>query len=481
MALLDELNTPSTSGALRAATRPIDRPRPGHRHHASSRTDRHWWSPILRDGTRPLFVTGDIMAVAAAALITSADPLVAVLYSILLLGAFGASGLYRSQLNQSALDDLPRLLRSWLVATSLILLGAQLAVGEPLGLWFACVAGLLLVAVRLLATLSVRVLRSSRVIAHPTIIVGADSTGRLISDKISDNPQCGLDTIGFLDHERVPASDLAMLGGPRDFRRVLQDYQPRALIVAHSHLTEAQLIDMIRACHRHYCEVFVLPRLYQVTNLGEDTDFLGGMPLIRLRRRAYRTWGWRVKRMLDVVLSAIALVVLSPILALVAILVRIDGGPGIIFRQERVSVDGQRFQVLKFRSMRPANEAESQTQWNIAQDNRVGPIGRFLRMTSIDELPQLWNILRGDMSIVGPRPERPYYVNKFAETYGGYAARHRVPCGLTGWAQVHGLRGDTSIAERAQFDNFYIENWSLWLDVKIILMTFTSVFSKPGA
>lgn len=428
-----------------------------------------------------MFVTGDIVAITAAALITSADPLLAGIYGVLLLGAFAASGLYRSQLNQSTLDDLPRLLRSWLVVTSLILVGAQFVAGEQVVLWFACVAAALLVVVRMLATMSVRLLRSSRVIAHPTIIVGADSTGRLISEKIDENPQCGLQTIGFLDHERIAAADLPMLGGPRDFRQVLQEYQPRALIIAQSHLTEAQLVDMIRACHRHYCEVFVLPRLHQVTNLGEDTDFLGGMPLIRLRRRAYRTWGWGVKRMLDVLLSAIALVVLSPILALVALLVRIDGGPGIIFRQERVSVDGQRFQVLKFRSMRPANEAESQTQWNISQDNRVGPIGRFLRMTSIDELPQLWNILRGDMSIVGPRPERPFYVNKFAETYGGYAARHRVPCGLTGWAQVHGLRGDTSIAERAQFDNFYIENWSLWLDVKIILMTFTSIFSKPGS
>ena len=455
--------------------------RRGPSHHAGSRTDQHWWSPILRDGTRPLFAAGDIVAITAAALITSADPLLAGIYGVLLLGAFGASGLYRSQLNQSTLDDLPRLVRSWLVVTSLILVGAQIVAGEQVVLWFACVAAALLVVVRLLATMSVRLLRSSRVIAHPTIIVGADSTGRLISEKIEENPQCGLQTVGFLDHERIAAADLPMLGGPRNVRQVLQEYQPRALIIAQSHLTEAQLVDMIRACHRHYCEVFVLPRLHQVTNLGEDTDFLGGMPLIRLRRRAYRTWGWMVKRMLDVLLSAIALVVLSPILALVALLVRIDGGPGIIFRQERVSVDGQRFQVLKFRSMRPANEAESQTQWNISQDNRVGPIGRFLRMTSIDELPQLWNILRGDMSIVGPRPERPFYVNKFAETYGGYAARHRVPCGLTGWAQVHGLRGDTSIAERAQFDNFYIENWSLWLDVKIILMTFTSIFSKPGS
>ncbi|MEZ5090171.1 MAG: sugar transferase [Micropruina sp.] len=225
----------------------------------------------------------------------------------------------------------------------------------------------------------------------------------------------------------------------------------------------------------------MLPRLYEISNMGEGTDFLAGMPLIRLPRRAYRTWAGPRSAPWTWCCRRFALVLLAPVLAVIALAVRLEGGKGIIFRQERVSVDGRRFQVLKFRSMRPVDERESQTQWNISQDDRVGPVGKFIRATSLDELPQLWNILRGDMSIVGPRPERPFYVAKFAETYGGYDMRHRVPCGLTGWAQVHGLRGDTSISERARFDNFYIENWSLWLDVKIILMTFTSVFSKPGS
>jgi lipopolysaccharide/colanic/teichoic acid biosynthesis glycosyltransferase len=136
---------------------------------------------------------------------------------------------------------------------------------------------------------------------------------------------------------------------------------------------------------------------------------------------------------------------------------------------------------MKFRSLRPLDESESQTQWNIAHDDRLGPVGRFLRVSSIDELPQLFNILRGDMSFVGPRPERPHFVEQFDQLYRGYSARHRVPSGLTGWAQVHGLRGDTSIDARARFDNFYIENWSLWLDLKILLRTVVSVFKAPGA
>jgi lipopolysaccharide/colanic/teichoic acid biosynthesis glycosyltransferase len=163
-----------------------------------------------------------------------------------------------------------------------------------------------------------------------------------------------------------------------------------------------------------------------------------------------------------------------------AILVRIEGGPGVIFRQARVGRHGVVFDCLKLRSMRPVDEKESATNWTVAGDHRVGPVGRFLRRTSIDELPQLWNIIRGDMTLVGPRPERPHFVDKFSSEYERYAHRHRVQAGLTGLAQVSGLRGDTSIADRARYDNYYIEHWSLWLDVKIVIRTFGEVLFARG-
>jgi exopolysaccharide biosynthesis polyprenyl glycosylphosphotransferase len=210
-------------------------------------------------------------------------------------------------------------------------------------------------------------------------------------------------------------------------------------------------------------------------------DEVWGLPLVRLRRAARRSRGWEVKRLFDIVVAALALLALAPLFAVVAALVRREGGPGVLFRQERVSVDGTHFELLKFRSLKPVDETESATHWNIAHDDRLGPVGRFLRKTSIDELPQLINILRGEMSLVGPRPERPHFVHQFTEAHPRYVARHRVPSGLTGWAQVHGLRGDTSIADRARFDNFYIENWSLWLDLKIILRTVGSVVRGTGA
>jgi exopolysaccharide biosynthesis polyprenyl glycosylphosphotransferase len=190
---------------------------------------------------------------------------------------------------------------------------------------------------------------------------------------------------------------------------------------------------------------------------------------------------WRiVKRAFDVAITSALLLIVLPVLALCALAVRLEGGPGVIFRQPRVGRDGVEFNCLKLRSMRPADETDSATTWSIAEDDRVGPVGRFLRRSSLDEVPQLWNILRGDMTLVGPRPERPHFVSRFSEEFDRYAHRHRVQAGLTGLAQVSGLRGNTSIADRARFDNYYIENWSLWLDIKIILRTVAEVIFVRG-
>ena len=444
-----------------------------------------WWAPVLRGGIRPLLLAGDLLAcIVAGALSPSRSPL-ALYFAIVLVGFLYIVDLYRSRLTLSLLDDLPRLVQAWLMAVALMEVGAQLILGEFVGIQLAAVAGVTLVTFRVLSYQLVRSLRRSGLVSHPTVTVGADETGEAIVRQLNRNPQCGLKSLGFLDSDISLAGDRQLpapvLGGPWQLSDVLRTYEPRALIIAHTSMTENDLVAMIRACHRHHCEMFILPRLYQVTHVGDDMDALGDIPLIRLRRAAYRSWGWRWKRLLDIAGSLTAIVLLSPILLACAIAVRFEGGPGVIFRQERVGVDGRRFTLLKFRSLRPVNEAESQTNWNIAHDNRVGMVGRTLRKYSLDELPQLFNILGGDMSLVGPRPERPYFVAEFDRLYGDYGARHRVPCGLTGWAQVHGLRGNTSIEERARFDNFYIENWSLWLDLKIMLLTVISVFKSPGA
>ncbi|WP_225849765.1 exopolysaccharide biosynthesis polyprenyl glycosylphosphotransferase [Streptomyces sp. HPF1205] len=187
------------------------------------------------------------------------------------------------------------------------------------------------------------------------------------------------------------------------------------------------------------------------------------------------------KRTLDALAAAAALLVLAPVLLGCALAVRIGDGRGVLFRQERVGAGGRPFTLLKFRTLRPRDEHEAATRWSIADDRRMSAVGRFLRRTSLDELPQLWNVLRGDMSLVGPRPERPYFVRRFSQAHPGYQDRHRVPVGITGLAQVHGLRGDTSIADRARFDNHYIDTWSFWQDVVILLRTARSVFRLGGS
>jgi lipopolysaccharide/colanic/teichoic acid biosynthesis glycosyltransferase/glycosyltransferase involved in cell wall biosynthesis len=205
------------------------------------------------------------------------------------------------------------------------------------------------------------------------------------------------------------------------------------------------------------------------------TEVIGDVAVMRLRRWGLRPHSMLLKRGVDVLLSGVALLLLSPVLIACAIAVRLETGPGVIFKQTRIGLAGRPFVLYKFRSLKPANTAESQTQWSIDHDDRLGPVGRFLRRTSLDELPQLVNVLRGDMSLVGPRPERPFFVREFSKATVRYDERHRVQTGLTGWAQVHDLRGDTSIDARVRFDNYYIENWSLWTDLKIMCRTVLAI------
>jgi exopolysaccharide biosynthesis polyprenyl glycosylphosphotransferase len=329
----------------------------------------------------------------------------------------------------------------------------------------------------------VRAARRSGRVRHRTLVIGAGRVGAQLATTLQEHREYGLEPVGFVDggpllvdHE-LP---VPVLGGPDHLAELLVEHRVTVVIVAFTSLREQHMIEVLRTCDRLRCEIFFVPRLFELHSTGAGVEQVWGMPLVRWRRSAYRTLSWRLKRVFDIVVAALALVALGPLLLACAVAVRLDGGPGVLFRQERVGLDGRPFQLLKFRSLRPADDDESRTRWNIAHDGRLGPVGRFLRTTSLDELPQLINILRGDMSLVGPRPERPYFVEQFARSLPRYTARHRVPAGLTGLAQIHGLRGDTSIEERAHFDNGYIENWSLWVDVKILLRTVGALVRNPG-
>jgi exopolysaccharide biosynthesis polyprenyl glycosylphosphotransferase len=276
------------------------------------------------------------------------------------------------------------------------------------------------------------------------------------------------------------AAGQPLIGNLDDIEEAIRATGTDVLIVADVNCPESRLLELVQrpACER--CDVWLVPRLRNFHPYGGVADHIGGIPVVRARRATLSGPKRAIKRTSDVIMAAVALILSSPVLLLCAVATRVEGGPGIFFRQQRIGRYGKPFNLIKFRSMRPVDEHESQTRWSVAGDPRVGPVGRFLRRTSLDELPQLWNILRGDMTFVGPRPERPYFVDRYSTDHPDYAMRHRVPVGLTGLAQVSGLRGDTPIADRARFDNYYIENWSLWLDIKVVLRTVVEVLRGGG-
>ena len=451
---------------------------------ATWRNPEPWW---LRGGVRPYLLLADIAAFAIATVITSPTSPVHVVVLLVYLVVFYVAGLYRSRLNLSLLDDLPYILAASVVgfAIKLALISLFPHVDPPGQQVVHAVALLAVVlVVRRIAYTVVRRARCRGRVRHRTLILGAGQIGTRLADTLRERGDYGLDPVGFVD-SAPPTDDPALLpapvlGGYEQLGRIIREQAIRDVIVAFGSADEDELVDVLRTCDRLDVEVFLVPRLFELHNANRYTDEIWGIPLIRVRRTVFRSPWWKAKRLVDAVVAGLALVVLSPVMAAVALAVRYEGGPGILFRQQRVGIDGRPFDVLKFRSLKPVDESESQTNWNIKHDDRLGPVGRFIRATSLDELPQLWNILRGEMTLVGPRPERPHFVEQFSATYDRYAHRHRVQAGLTGFAQVSGLRGDTPIADRARYDNYYIENWSLWLDVKILIRTFLEPFLARG-
>ena len=406
----------------------------------------------------------------------------ALLAGILVLYAVG--GHYAARLDLSVLDELPSLIGRALTAGAVVTsirLVAQEEVGTRI-LNVAAGTAALSVLGRAGTYTLVRSLRRSGVVAHPTLVIGAGQVGGWVVDVLQRQPEYGLRPVGFLDGDPLlgPSQrSLPVLGSSDELALVLKRHKIRNVVVAFTADRESHFVDILRTCDRFSCEIFYVPRLYELGAAGIDAEQIWSLPLVRLRRAAFRSFTWRLKRGFDVAVSATALLAFAPVMLALALAVRLRVGP-VLFRQVRVGLDGREFELLKFRTLTPVTEHESASHWNIASDARLTAVGRFLRRTSLDELPQLLNILRGDMSIVGPRPERPFFVRQFTDRFPRYMSRHRVPAGLTGWAQIHGLRGDTSIEDRARFDNYYIENWSLWLDIKIIIRTVAQVAKASG-
>ena len=322
---------------------------------------------------------------------------------------------------------------------------------------------------------------------RPTLIVGAGHVGRLTAKRLLGHPELGMRPVGFLDKDPVAAeadpATLPILGASWDLEDVVREQGVKQVIVTFSKAPHTVLLRLARRCEELGVEIAFVPRLFDRMTERVRVEHVGGLPLLTAELADPKGYEFAIKHAIDRVLAGLLLLVLAPILLASAVAVAISVGRPILFRQTRVGRDGKLFEILKFRSMRIASTTPTFAQ--LAPDTAPGgvegedlrtSVGDFLRRSSVDELPQLINVLRGEMSLVGPRPERPQYVDVFGVVVARYNERHRVKAGITGWSQVNGLRGKTSISERAELDNYYVQNWTLWLDFKILVTTVAAVF-----
>ncbi|MGA2932432.1 MAG: sugar transferase [Acidimicrobiales bacterium] len=329
----------------------------------------------------------------------------------------------------------------------------------------------LLLLGRACAYAGIRRARTKGAFPQRVLIVGAGQVAERFADVLEAHPSYGLHPIGLLDDCADDSLSRPVLGGIDQLDDVLRKHHIDRVVLAFGVNRDPDLVRVIRSCENADVDMHVVPRFFELglRAAARDVDMVWGFPLVRLRRSTTRSSSRRLKRAFDSGISAVMLLVTAPLFALLALGVKLSSPGPVYFRQRRIGKNGREVEVLKFRSMRVNDESD--TQWSVDEDAGVTKIGRFMRKTSLDELPQLWNVLRGDMSLVGPRPERPYFVERFEQEVPRYGDRHRVPVGLTGLAQVSGLRGDTSIQDRAWMDNHYIENWSVGGDLAILART----------
>jgi exopolysaccharide biosynthesis polyprenyl glycosylphosphotransferase len=444
-----------------------------------------------------MFVTATAMVLLLGPAVPRGTSAAIAVYPVITLVILAHRRRYGSKCERPVGHDLGAALSAAAIGTLLLSALVVLVGGAPLSgteiLWLAGTSAVTLTIGHGLLAMVVGQARRRGALSAPTLIVGAGHVGHLVARRLRDRPALGLRPIGFLDKNPLDgarrAVPLPVLGSNDDLERVLRDYRVERVIIAFSTASDDLLLSIARRCASAGVSVSVVPRLFEVDGARPSTTRLGGLPLVELPFNDPDRLALRVKYAVDRAMALWLSLVLFPLILAIALAVRVTMGGPILYRQQRVGQGGKVFQMLKFRTMagEPDRGVEADAAWLAAitgsgeqtapARDRTTPVGRFLRRYSLDELPQIWNIARGEMSLVGPRPERVEYVRRLEHLVYRYHDRHRLRPGITGWAQVNGLRGQTSVDDRVEWDNFYVENWSPGLDLTIILRTCAALFA----
>ncbi|MCC6278295.1 MAG: undecaprenyl-phosphate glucose phosphotransferase [Oligoflexia bacterium] len=402
--------------------------------------------------------------------------------------SFHLAGVYQARRTQTLWPEVKTLAKASTIAFSvfatLTFLSSAVMFSRGVMLVFFVVVNSLLLFERISLRLILRHLRKRGFNQRFALIVGDNEISQAFLERIKFHPELGLQVKGLvrIDGEQGSSpTGLPILGTSLDLTQTIKDHGIDQVFLALKAAERPHFDTLLASLAEQNVRVSVIPDIYQFVTIGCDVEEFEGMPLINLNHSPIIGWNRVAKRISDVVYATIALLIFSPLMALIAAAIKLFTPGPIIYRQERMGLDGKVFHMLKFRTMRIDAEGKTGAVWAKPNDDRVTWLGRLLRKTSLDELPQLINVIRGEMSCVGPRPERPQLVERFRHEIPKYMLRHKVKAGMTGWAQINGWRGDTSLEKRIEFDLYYITHWSLFFDLKIMFMTLFKGFISKNA
>ena len=407
---------------------------------------------------------------------------------VIMATALAVNRAYAQTRGRSFVDEAYGLIGGMFVGSILILAVMSLYRGfsysRLMVIYVAALSAVLLIVFRLVMRVTLSRLRRRGLGTTRALVVGSGAGAEALIHRLEMFPEYGYELIGVIDdhlrlgedYHRVP-----VIGGRGDLAHMVMRHSVDEVFMALPPGDDRELLSLIDVIADTRAEIKILPGLLDIMASGVVADDIDGIPLVGVRRSRLVNANLVVKRVFDLVLSVLLLIPGIPLVAIIAIAIRLDSPGPAVYRQERVGKDGRAFTAYKFRSMMPDAEADTGPVFTSRADPRITKVGRFLRRTSFDEVPQVLNVLRGEMSLVGPRPERPHFVAQFEQEVAGYAQRHEVRPGITGWAQLNDLRQDTSIEQRTIYDTYYVDNWSLTFDLKILVTTFIRVFAHRNA